>query len=75
MADLTFWGIVIVVALGMILFGGRKFAAAIPEMSRNLGRAVGAFKTGRRQGEREFTEAVSAEPSAPAPPPPAIPSG
>jgi len=42
--------IIIVIVLGVILFGADK----IPELFRNLGRAVGEYKKAQLEAEREL---------------------
>jgi len=43
------WQIVLIVALVLLFFGGKK----IPEMMRGLGKGVGEFKKGMKDGEDE----------------------
>lgn len=52
------WIILIVVAL-LVLGGAKK----IPEIAKATGRAMGEFKKGRMEVEREINEAVKTEPS------------
>lgn len=44
--------VVILLAIGVLLFGGKK----IVELSRSLGRASGEFKKGKQEIERELKE-------------------
>lgn len=44
--------IVILLALGVLLFGGKK----ITELARSLGRASGEFKKGKKDIEQELKE-------------------
>lgn len=48
------WEWIIILLIILLLFGARK----IPELARNLGRALGEFQRGRLEMEREFKEAV-----------------
>ena len=45
--------IIIVIALGVLFFGGKK----VTEWARNLGRFTGEFKKGRREIEKELKKA------------------
>jgi sec-independent protein translocase protein TatA len=45
--------IIIVIALGVLFFGGKK----ITEWARNLGRFTGEFKKGKKEVEKELREA------------------
>lgn len=45
--------IIIVIALGVFFFGGKKVA----EWARGLGRFTGEFKKGKKEVERELKEA------------------
>lgn len=56
MGDIGFGEIVVILIVGLILFGPNK----IPEFARSLGRAVNSFKQGLREGLDE-------EPGKPAP--------
>ncbi|ABW01908.1 twin-arginine translocase TatA/TatE family subunit [Caldivirga maquilingensis] len=47
------WDWIIVIAVVLILFGG---ASKIPELFRALGRAVGEFKKGQVEVERELRQ-------------------
>ncbi len=40
------WQIILIVALVILFFGGRK----IPELMRGLGKGVGEFKKGMKEG-------------------------
>ena len=44
--------IIILIILGVLLFGANK----IPELFRNLGKAVAEFKKGQLEAERELKE-------------------
>lgn len=54
--------IVIALALGILLFGGKK----ITELSRSVGRASGEFKKGKQEVERELREEAEKNQSVPA---------
>jgi len=41
------WQIVLIIAIVLLFFGGKK----IPELMRGLGKGVGEFKKGIREGE------------------------
>lgn len=43
------WQVVLIVAILLLLFGGRK----IPELMRGLGRGVKEFKDGVKEGESD----------------------
>ncbi len=45
------WEIVLIVALVLLIFGGKK----IPELMRGLGKGVGEFKKGVHDNEQEDT--------------------
>ncbi|OGR83487.1 MAG: hypothetical protein A2902_07705 [Elusimicrobia bacterium RIFCSPLOWO2_01_FULL_64_13] len=47
--NLGIWDWVIILAIVLVLFGGRK----LPELSRSLGRSISAFKKGLKEGEDE----------------------
>ena len=44
--------IILLVIVALLLFGSSK----IPEMARNVGRAAGEFKRGKKEVEREMAE-------------------
>ena len=46
------WQILLVLAIILILFGGKK----LPELARALGKAKGEFKKGTQEGERLLAE-------------------
>jgi sec-independent protein translocase protein TatA len=46
------WQIVLLVALALLFFGGKK----IPELMRGLGKGVGEFKKGMKDGEEESSK-------------------
>ena len=43
------WQIVLLIAVVLLFFGGKK----IPELMRGLGKGVGEFKKGMKDGEEE----------------------
>lgn len=43
------WQIVLILAVVLLLFGGKK----IPELMRGLGKGMGEFKKGMKEGEEE----------------------
>ena len=49
----SIWDWIIVIAVVLILFGG---ASKIPELFRALGRAVGEFRKGQMEVEREIRQ-------------------
>jgi sec-independent protein translocase protein TatA len=53
----TDWIIFIVVVL--VILGGSK---KIPELAKALGRAMGEFRKGRLEVEKEINEAIKSEP-------------
>ncbi|MCW6158732.1 MAG: twin-arginine translocase TatA/TatE family subunit [Thermoplasmatales archaeon] len=59
----TDWIILIVVVL-LVLGGSKK----IPEVAKALGRAMGEFRKGRMEVEREISEATKSEAPKPEPP-------
>ena len=68
------WRILLVLAIILILFGGKK----LPELAHSLGKSLGEFKKGKEEGDKEtakpeVTEAKSAEPKQIAEPKPATP--
>ncbi|MFP3073929.1 MAG: twin-arginine translocase TatA/TatE family subunit [Caldivirga sp.] len=60
----SIWDWIVVIAVVLILFGG---ASKIPELFRALGRAVGEFKKGQMEVERELRQMVT-EAQSPTPP-------
>jgi sec-independent protein translocase protein TatA len=56
-AGLQGWEWLIIIFVILLLFGGRK----IPELARNLGRAMGEFKRGREEIEKELREGAKGE--------------
>lgn len=46
------WQILLVIAVILLFFGGKK----IPELMRGLGKGVGEFKKGMKEGEDEVNE-------------------
>ena len=68
------WQILLVLAIILLLFGGKK----LPELAHSLGKSLGEFKKGKEEGDKEtvkpeVTEAKSAEPKQIADPKPATP--
>ncbi|MGC8569980.1 twin-arginine translocase TatA/TatE family subunit [Caldivirga sp.] len=57
----SIWDWVIVIAVVLILFGGYN---KVPELFRALGRAVGEFKKGQVEVERELRQ-LTTEPQSP----------
>lgn len=55
-------GLLILIVVALILFGGAK---KIPDFARNLGKATGEFKRGQVELENEIKKAMYAEPKAP----------
>lgn len=51
------WEIVAIVAVVLLLFGGRK----IPELMKGLGKGVKSFKEGMNEVEKEIKEDPKAE--------------
>ena len=49
------WEIVAIVAVVLLLFGGKK----IPELMKGLGKGVKSFKQGMNEMEKEIDSAVS----------------
>ena len=43
------WQILLVLAIILILFGGKK----LPELAHSLGKSLGEFKKGKEEGDRE----------------------
>jgi len=52
----SIWDWIVVIAVVLILFGG---ASKIPELFRALGRAVGEFKKGQMEVERELRQMIT----------------
>ena len=46
------WQVLLIVALIVFLFGGKK----IPEISRALGKSLSEFKKGREEGEKDAAD-------------------
>lgn len=57
-------GLLILIVVALILFGGAK---KIPDFARNLGKATGEFKRGQIELENEIKKAMYTEPEAPQP--------
>ena len=53
------WQILLVLAIILVLFGGKK----LPELAHSLGKSLGEFKKGKEEGDRETAkpEAEKAE--------------
>ncbi|MFP4555347.1 MAG: twin-arginine translocase TatA/TatE family subunit [Bacteroidales bacterium] len=51
------WEIVLIVALVLLIFGGRK----IPELMRGLGKGVGEFKKGMHENDQNETDTSKEE--------------
>ena len=43
------WQILLVLAIILILFGGKK----LPELAHSLGKSLGEFKKGKEEGDKE----------------------
>lgn len=43
------WQILLVLAIILVLFGGKK----LPELAHSLGKSLGEFKKGKEEGDRE----------------------
>lgn len=52
------WEWLLIVFVVLLLFGGRK----IPELARSVGRAMGEFRRGREEIEREMREGAKGAP-------------
>ena len=46
------WEIAIIIALVLLLFGGKK----IPELMRGLGKGISEFKKGKNENENELND-------------------
>jgi sec-independent protein translocase protein TatA len=57
-AGLHGWEWIIIIFIILLLFGARK----IPEVARSLGRAMGEFRRGRQEIEKELREGMKEEP-------------
>lgn len=55
-------GLLILIVVALILFGGAK---KIPDFARSLGKATGEFKRGQLELENEIKKAMYTEPNAP----------
>lgn len=62
------WQILLVLAIILILFGGKK----LPELAHSLGKSLGEFKKGKEEGDKEAVKAAE-EPKKIAEPAPATP--
>ena len=68
------WQILLVLAIILILFGGKK----LPELAHSLGKSLGEFKKGKEEGDKEtakpeVADAKSADPKHIADPKPVTP--
>ena len=67
------WQILLVLAIILILFGGKK----LPELAHSLGKSLGEFKKGKEEGDKETAkpeiEAAKAEQKQISDPKPATP--
>ena len=66
------WQILLVLAIILILFGGKK----LPELAHSLGKSLGEFKKGKEEGDKEITkqdEKPAADPKQIADPKPVTP--
>jgi len=56
------WQILLVLAIILILFGGKK----LPELAHSLGKSLGEFKKGKEEGDKETAKPeVAAEKAEP----------
>ena len=56
------WQILLVLAITLILFGGKK----LPELAHSLGKSLGEFKKGKEEGDKETAKPeVAAEKAEP----------
>jgi sec-independent protein translocase protein TatA len=46
------WQILLVLAIILILFGGKK----LPELAHSLGKSLGEFKKGKEEGDKETSK-------------------
>ena len=53
------WQILLVLAIILLLFGGKK----LPELAHSLGKSLGEFKKGKEEGDKE--QKKPAEPAGP----------
>ena len=51
------WQILLVLAIILILFGGKK----LPELAHSLGKSLGEFKKGKEEGDKETAKPAEAE--------------
>ena len=51
------WQILLVLAIILILFGGKK----LPELAHSLGKSLGEFKKGKEEGDKETAKPEVAE--------------
>ncbi len=54
------WQILLVLAIILILFGGKK----LPELAHSLGKSLGEFKKGKEEGDKETAKPEVAEKAA-----------
>jgi sec-independent protein translocase protein TatA len=50
------WQILLVLAIILILFGGKK----LPELAHSLGKSLGEFKKGKEEGDKETAKTADA---------------
>ena len=50
------WQILLVLAIILILFGGKK----LPELANSLGKSLGEFKKGKAEGDKESAKVEAA---------------
>ena len=68
------WQILLVLAIILLLFGGKK----LPELAHSLGKSLGEFKKGKEEGDKdtakkEVAETPAADPKQIADPKPVTP--
>ena len=64
------WQILLVLAIILLLFGGKK----LPELAHSLGKSLGEFKKGKEEGDKDQKKpAAPAEPKQIADPKPVTP--
>jgi len=54
------WQILLVLAIILILFGGKK----LPELAHSLGKSLGEFKKGKEEGDKAAAKVEKAEETA-----------
>lgn len=58
---LSIWQILIIVAVILLLFGGRK----IPQLMKDMGSGITSFRKGLKEGQEEEKAATAAKPAEP----------